>query len=402
MDQSLLIPVSPVDEQKRLVPGSPLRVLHYDGITGLICGVEMVILQLAAAQKRTGLVPSVVLDLDGREEFEGMGESLGIPVHSLPLCQGIELRLPRKLALWLLRVRRVKMLANLLRETDVLHIHEGVNAFDAFVAARLAGTKAIIVTHHGSLSYHKASWRPLQTLTFWLEKRWASQIAIPYRAAAVEYIGAGLPESRTSIVPFCADEGLFAGRAAEPAPDKLTLVIVARLVAGKGHIELLTAIAQLAPRHPGLHLLIVGDGPMRSELETRSDQLGLSKTVEFLGHTEHRDVPAILKRAHVIVLPSYMSGETFPLCLLEGMALGLPAIGTRWFGIPDIIADGQTGNLVEPRDVDALRQAIERFLTDHAFYLQARQKAVARFQERFTSTAVARSYLSLYHAAMGV
>ncbi len=102
---------------------------------------------------------------------------------------------------------------------------------------------------------------------------------------------------------------------------------------------------------------------------------------------------------HVIVLPSYMPGETFPVCLLEGMAVGLPAIGTRWFGIPDIIADGETGILIEPRDVDALTAAIERFLADPAFYSRAHQNALVRFRERYTSTAVAASYSSLYEAA---
>jgi len=51
-----------------------------------------------------------------------------------------------------------------------------------------------------------------------------------------------------------------------------------------------------------------------------------------------------MRDGHVVVLPSYMEGEMFPLCLMEGMALGLPAIGTRWSGIPEIIVDGETGN----------------------------------------------------------
>ena len=112
-------------------------------------------------------------------------------------------------------------------------------------------------------------------------------------------------------------------------------------------------------------------------------------------------MPAQLLRCHVIVLPSYALGETFPVCLLEGMALGLPAIATRLSGIPDIIADGETGILVEPHNVDALTTAIEGFLTDPAFYSRARQNALARFREQFASTAVAASYSLFYEAAMG-
>lgn len=385
-------------EKQSCATRRPLRVLHYDGFTGGMYGVESFILQLCVAQLRAGLSPSVALDMEDREIFMEMARSRDIPVHSLPQREGIELRLPRRFALWLLRVRRVKLLARLLREADVLHIHEGILAFDAFVAARLAGVRSIVVTHHASMTYHKASWRRLATLTFWMEKRWASRIAIPYDAAAAEYIDAGLPQSRASVVPFCADEQLFVGGAEDPAPGALTLAILGRLFTGKGHKELLAAMARLAPRHPGLRLLIIGDGPTRSELEAGVEQLGLRGVVEFLGNIEHREVPAILKRAHVIALPSYMHGETFPLCLLEGMALGLPAIGARWFGIPDIIVDGQTGILVDPGDVEGLSRAIERFISDRPFYFEARCNAVARFRARFTSTAVADAYLSLYRA----
>ncbi len=209
-------------------------------------------------------------------------------------------------------------------------------------------------------------------------------------------------KSRMSVTPFCADERSFAGKAAEPSQGELTLAIAAHLNGLKGHAELIAAVARLSPRWPGLQLKIFGDGVKRAELEADVERLGLREVVEFQGHVDHSEMPARLRRCHVIALPSYAGGETFPICLLEGMALGLPAIATRLNGIPDIIADGETGFLVEPRDVDALTTAIERFLTDPAFYSRARQKTLARFHERFASTAVAASYSSLYEATMGL
>ena len=110
-------------------------------------------------------------------------------------------------------------------------------------------------------------------------------------------------------------------------------------------------------------------------------------------------VPAIMRKAHVIVRPIYMEGEMFPLCLIEGMALGLPAIGTRYSGIPEIIVDGETGILVEPRDEIGLALAIERFLVQPMFYLSARRSALARVKS-FSATAVVRTYLEQYEAAM--
>ena len=82
-----------------------------------------------------------------------------------------------------------------------------------------------------------------------------------------------------------------------------------------------------------------------------------------------------------------------PLCLIEGMALGLPAIGTRYSGIPEIIVDGETGILVEPRDEIGLALAIE--------LSSARRSALARVKS-FSATAVVRTYLEQYEAAMRV
>jgi glycosyltransferase involved in cell wall biosynthesis len=105
-------------------------------------------------------------------------------------------------------------------------------------------------------------------------------------------------------------------------------------------------------------------------------------------------------RAHVVVLPSYETAEMFPLCLLEGMALGLPAIGTHWSGIPDIIEDGKTGILIAPRDENGLVDAIERFLAEPGFYAFARANAMARVRSRFTASLVARTYTESYVAAL--
>jgi glycosyltransferase involved in cell wall biosynthesis len=82
------------------------------------------------------------------------------------------------------------------------------------------------------------------------------------------------------------------------------------------------------------------------------------------------------------------------------MALGLPAKGTRWSGIPDIIEDGVTGIIVEPRDEVSLAGAIERFLTEPRFFAQAREAARARVRARFTATVVAESYAESYLAAL--
>lgn len=317
----------------------PLRAFHYIGGNFGITGIETFVLHLCSAQRGAGLSPSIILDVEGREQLRTMAEEHGATLHVLPTRNRSARGLARKIESVSFRSAQVKMLVKILRESDVLHIHELTFAIEIYLAARIAGVRKLIVTHHASMTFHKAGWtrRPPKNMS-------------------------------------------------------------ARLVEGKGHRELIAALAQLAPQFPlpRLRLSIAGGGPLRSAIEAEVERSGLSDIVEFKGQVDLRAMPELLRSAHVVVLPSYMWGETFPLCLLEGMAVGLPAIATRWFGIPDIVEDGETGILVEPRDVETLAQAIRRFVTEPGDYRRARRKALARFNARYTSAAVAAAYSEFY------
>jgi glycosyltransferase involved in cell wall biosynthesis len=374
----------------------PLRVFHYIGGNFGITGIETFVLHLCAAQKGAGLAPSIILDIEGREQLRTMAEDHGATLHALPTRNRNARGLARKIESASFRAAQIRMLVKILRRSDVLHIHELTFAIEIYLAARIAGVPKLIVTHHASMTFHKEGWTRQQAATFWLQKRWASRIVLPYKAASEEYIAHGVSRDRASIVPYCVDQNVFTGLAGEPEPGELVLVMAARLVEGKGHRELIAALAQLAPHFPRLRLLIAGVGPLRSAIEAEVERAGLRDIVEFRGQVDLRAMPELLRSAHVVVLPSYMWGETFPLCLLEGMAVGLPAIATRWFGIPDIVEDGETGILVEPRDVETLAQAIRRFLTEPGEYRRTRRKAVARFNARYTSAAVAAAYSEFY------
>ncbi len=380
---------------------NPLRILHYMGTNFGMTGVETFILQLCAAQKRAGQVPAITMELATRQEVADAGTALGIPVHDFPSRTAPKDFLPKKLGTAWLRARRVRTLVKLLRNTDVLHIHAvGVSGFDAFVAARIARVKVVVVTHHTTIGWFTPMRNRVSDATFWLEKRFAARIVMPYNAAAAELVEHGVPAERVAVIPFCVDEERFTGRAAPPSPGQLRLVMAARMFDGKGHNHLLTAMAKVLQRHSELRLMLIGDGPTRPQIEAQIDDLGLHQAVELKGRVDHSEMPALMRSAHVIVLPSQMSGETFPLSLLEGMAMGLPAIGSRWFGIPEIIVDGETGLVVEPGDPDGLATAIERFIEDPSLHAMASQKSVARVQERFTASAVARAYSDIYEEAL--
>ena len=359
-------------------------------------------LQLASAQKRLGLSPMFHCEFAGREELIEHATARGIPAFDFMGLPSMANLAPRKVRSGLRRAQAVRAVAEVLRRerVDVLHVHSvGIAGLHGYLAAGLSRTP-VVVTHHTTLSFAPPT-GVTGLLTFALEKRLARCMVSPYAAAATELETAGMPTARLRVVPFCIDETRFELGAPPPPPNgEFRLVMVSRLVEGKGSGELLEAVAAIRGRVPALRVSLIGDGPELGRVKAQVERLRLADIVEVAGRVPHTAVPSILERSHAIVLPSYMPGETFPLSLLEGMALGLPAIGTRWFGIPDIITDGETGLVVPPRDAPALANAIERLVSDTGFYRAASAKAIERVRQHFTSRAVAERYSQLYEEAM--
>ena len=123
---------------------------------------------------------------------------------------------------------------------------------------------------------------------------------------------------------------------------------------------LVRAAAELLPEHPGLRVLIAGEGPERERLESLAAELGVAEAVTLLGLRS--DVPDVLAALDVAVVSSSFEGT--PLAVLEYMDAGLPVVSTRVGGVPDLIDDGEHGLLVEPGDPAALASAIGALLRD--------------------------------------
>ena len=377
---------------------TPRRILHYYGTNYGMTGVESFILQLATAQKRTGLEPGITIDIEHRADLVRWADKIDVPVYGFPGAVRIFIPGLKKFARVASSLRRIGALRKLLKGYDVLHVHAaGFTGTDALVAGALARVPKIIVTNHMTVSAYRRYWRRLGTLTLWLVKRIADASVMPYEEAAQELLEVGLPPAKVRVIPYCVDQARFCGHNTPPEPGgPLTLIMVSRLHEGKGHDVLLDALGQLKAKGRAVRLLIVGQGDTRLAIERQIEALGLQSLVQMRAHVDHAAVPSLLESSHVIVLPSWMEGETFPLCLLEAALIGLPAIGARWHGIPSIIEDGRTGFLVTPQDPHDLAEAIDRFLTDPLLYpamsARARQRALANY----TAGKVAETYSALY------
>jgi glycosyltransferase involved in cell wall biosynthesis len=154
---------------------------------------------------------------------------------------------------------------------------------------------------------------------------------------------------------------------------------------------MLDAYARLLTRVPGAHLVLAGDGPCRAEIEAHIERLRIGAQVHLIGR--RNDVDAILRQVDVGAMSSDYEG--MPLFVLECMAAGTPLVATAVGGITDLVADGETGLLVPPRDPAALAGALERMLMDRPLAARLAGAAAARGDD-FGIETVARRYADLY------
>jgi len=167
---------------------------------------------------------------------------------------------------------------------------------------------------------------------------------------------------------------------------------VTRLAPAKGLPTLLQAFHQLRRQVPSARLLIVGDGPLKTELVRSAYALGEQEQIIFSGIAVETRVP--LSMMDVFVLPSHH--EAFGLAIVEAMAMGRPVVASRVGGIPTIVDDGVTGLLVPPNDPDALARALGQMLDDPERRRAMGSAGHARYEREFTMDRVAREVESVY------
>lgn len=171
-----------------------------------------------------------------------------------------------------------------------------------------------------------------------------------------------------------------------PADDgPVRLLFVGRLEDGKGLFDLLDAVERLEE----VRLDIAGDGPLYNDLQTAVSDRDLNVTL--LGYRD--DIPQLMSRADVFVLPSYREGT--PRVITEAMAAGLPVVATDIAGIPDQVTDGKTGVLVTPGDVDELTRVLRELISDP--HRRGRYGALAQEHvNEFAVETAAERYRDLY------
>jgi colanic acid/amylovoran biosynthesis glycosyltransferase len=176
----------------------------------------------------------------------------------------------------------------------------------------------------------------------------------------------GAPPDRVAVHRMGVDTDRLAFAPRPPGGERLRVLTIGRLVEKKGTEWLLRAMHMFGRIAPGsdAELAIVGDGPLRPELEALANRLGLSDRVAFRGALPHSEISEELSRADVFALPSVVAVdgdmEGIPVSIMEAMASGVPVIATRHSGIPELIEDGRSGLLADERDPHGLAVRLAR------------------------------------------
>ncbi|HEU4534954.1 MAG TPA: glycosyltransferase [Polyangiaceae bacterium] len=364
-----------------------MRICHV--ITSLgVGGLERVVIDLAAAQRKAGHQVCVAVLNDGQgplaEAFrEAAGELVTFPKRG----PGVDPSLVGRLARWL-RARRVQ----------VVHTHNNLPLIYGAPAGKLAGA-VVVHSKHGE---HLASGRRL-----WLRRLAAAAadayVAVSPTTAAVAREHRECPAGKLTVIANGTDLSRFPAPAEAAAaaraslgvgPDVRLVGTVGRMVPEKNHALFLRALAPLLG--PSLKLVLVGDGPLRADLEAQKAGLANAEHVVFPGMRS--DVPDLLAALDVFVLSS--STEGLPVVLLEAMASRLPVVSTAVGGIPDVVPDG-AGVLVPPHDDAALRGAVEAMLGDPARSRAMGERARDVALETMSVERMADAYGGLYARLLG-
>jgi glycosyltransferase involved in cell wall biosynthesis len=290
------------------------------------------------------------------------------------------LQVPALVAAQWLAVRRAVRAG----KPDVIHAHWAIP--QAFVAALAApGVPLVVTTHGGDVYALRAA--PLVRLKQWVFGRSAHVTTVndEMRERLTEW---GVPEDRSSVIPMGVDLGPARAAREQATRRPGHVVAVGRLVEKKGFGNLIEALRGV--EDVPWSLTVVGDGPWRERLERQAAGL----PVTFLGQRGKSEVLATLASATVVALPSVAAAngdqEGLPVTLLEAAAVGAAIVASDLPGIREVVRDDRSGLLVRPGDVDALRAALVRELTDVDARTRHGEAAVAAAAEYATDRIGAR------------
>ena len=243
----------------------------------------------------------------------------------------------------------------LLRSANVEHVHAhfGTNSAEIVMLNRLMGGAPYSFTVHGPTEFDDP--RGLNLAEKIRHAKFVVAITSFTRSQLMR-ITPGADWSKIALVRCGLQPEIFT-ETPVPANAVARLVVVGRLVEQKGHLLLIEAARLVRAHGHDFKLMILGDGPLRKELEDAVEHYSLANQIEFTGSISTDRLYEEIKNARALVLPSFAEG--LPMAIMEAMALHRPVITTFIAGIPELVIPGENGWLIPAGSIDALADAME-------------------------------------------
>ncbi len=301
----------------------------------------------------------------GARDFAARLDDAGVPVRGIRISRDVD---PR--AFWRLQ----RAIAS--ERPTILHTHLVHADIYGLVAGAAVRVPILFSTKHGFNEFRERS-------SFALADRSVARLATTHIAISgglARYLAEteGFDRKAFEIVHY----GIEAG--SEPLPytgGAPVVLCIGRLIPVKGHIVLLRALALAVREVPELQLRLAGRGPLEPALRALTHALGIADNIRFLGQVT--PIQPAIEGVLGVVVPSL--GEGFGMVALEAMERARPVVAAAIGGLSEIVADGETGLLVEPADAEALAQALVRLVRDPAraaaMGAAGRERALASFRQ---------------------
>lgn len=277
------------------------------------------------------------------------------------------------------------------RHFDILHLNTPKPILSGGIAARLADVGAVVASRRVNFPLKSR----LSAVKYNLFVDRVFTVSTSIQATLVQ---GGVRQNLVQVVYEGVDLAWTDSLTADSviATDGGPVIgIVAHLSPEKGHNALLKAVHILQDAFPDVRLVIVGDGQLRQELESRVDLLGLKGQVTFTGFRTDSD--ALMKQFDIFCMPSLSEGLSS--AILSAMANGLPVVSTSVGGIPELVVDGETGFLVPPERPELLADALKKLMVDASlrrrFGAAGRERIAASFTVNQKLDRTEKAYLNL-------
>ncbi len=292
---------------------------------------------------------------------------------------------------------------------EVVHGHDWLVTHAAVTLKHHLGVPLVATVHATEAGRHRG-WLPkdlnrcIHSVEWWLTyesrrvlacsgyMRWEITRLFDLPAGKVEVIPNGVDETlwRPSPRAVAAARARFAG--AGPL-----LVYAGRLVYEKGVQDLIAAFPRLRRRHPGLRLVVAGDGKYGEPLAEEVRRRRLGRTVTFAGFLGPDELPALIAAGDALVIPSIY--EPFGMIALEGAAVGTPVAVAATGGLTEVVEPGVTGVTFPPKDPAALADAVSGLLSDQVLARRLTRNALRLVSERYAWPAIAERTVAAYARA---